>query len=67
MTTKDGQFIPKLKQENFRVFEDGVPQKSDNFTVAETPITAVLLVEFASTNYYFMVDALRASYALPKL
>ena len=27
VTTKDGQFIPGLKQENFRVLEDGVPQK----------------------------------------
>jgi VWFA-related protein len=63
VTTKNGQFIPNLKQENFRVLEDGVPQKISNFTVAETPITAVLLVEFASTNYSFMVDALRASYS----
>ncbi|MGZ4821448.1 MAG: VWA domain-containing protein, partial [Terriglobales bacterium] len=26
VTTKDGQFIPGLKENNFRVFEDGVPQ-----------------------------------------
>ena len=29
----------------------------------DKPITAVLLVEFASTHYYFMVEALNASYA----
>jgi VWFA-related protein len=63
VTTKDGQFIPNLKQDNFRVYEDGVPQVTNNFTVSQAPITAVLLVEFASTNYYFMVDALNASYA----
>ncbi len=63
VTTKDGQFIPGLKQENFRVAEDGVPQQLKHFTVSKAPITAVLLVEFASTNYVFMVDALRASYA----
>jgi VWFA-related protein len=63
VTTKDGQFIPGLKKENFRVMEDGVPQTLSNFTISEAPITAVLLVEFASTNYYFMVDALNASYA----
>ena len=63
VTTKNGQFIPNLKEDNFRVLEDGVPQKISNFNVAEAPITAVLLVEFASTNYYFMVDALRASYS----
>jgi VWFA-related protein len=63
VTTKDGQFIPGLKRENFRIYEDGVPQNVSNFDVSEAPITAVLLVEFASTNYYFMVDALNASYA----
>lgn len=63
VTTKDGQFIPNLKQENFRVLEDGVPQNVRNFAVSKAPITAVLLVEFASTNYVFLRDALQASYA----
>ena len=30
--------------------------------MSQAPITAVLLVEFASTNYNFMYDALNASY-----
>lgn len=63
VTTKNGQTIPGLKKENFKILEDGVEQKIANFSQAEAPITAVLLVEFASTNYYFMVDALNASYA----
>ena len=63
VTTKDGQFIPGLKKDNFKVLEDGVPQTVTNFNVAEAPITAVMLVEFASTNYYFMVEALQAGYA----
>lgn len=64
VTTKDGgQFIPGLHKENFRLSEDGVPQQIKNFTVSQAPITAVLLTEFASTNYVFMVQALQASYA----
>src|SRR5437764_5209574 len=63
VTTKDGQFISTLKKDNFKVLEDGVPQTISNFNVSEAPITAILLVEFASTNYYFMVEALNASYA----
>jgi VWFA-related protein len=63
VTTKDGQFIPGLKKDNFRVMEDGVQQSVTNFEISQAPITAVLLVEFASTNYYFMVDALNASYS----
>jgi VWFA-related protein len=63
VTTRDGQFIPSLRKENFRVYEDGVPQAITNFTISQAPITAVLLVEFASTNYAFVRDALRASYS----
>jgi VWFA-related protein len=63
VTTKDGQFVPGLKQDNFRVLEDGVAQNVTHFSVSKAPITAVLLVEFASTNYFLMIDALRASYA----
>jgi len=63
VTTKDGQFVPGLKKENFRVIEDGVPQSISRFNVSEAPITAVLLVEFASTTYAMLVDALNASYA----
>jgi len=63
VTTKDGQFISSLKRENFKIFEDGVQQNISNFTVSEAPITAVLLVEYAATNYSFMIEALRASYS----
>jgi VWFA-related protein len=63
VTTKDGQFVPGLKKDNFRVAEDGVPQQISDFTVSKAPITAVLLIEFASTNYVFMIQALQASYA----
>jgi VWFA-related protein len=60
--TKEGQFIPGLKKDNFKIYEDGVQQNISNFSQSEAPITAVLLVEFAATNYSFMYDALNASY-----
>jgi VWFA-related protein len=63
VTTKTGQFVPGLKKDNFRLFEDGSPQQIANFNVAQAPITAVLLIEYASTNYGFMIQALQASYA----
>src|SRR6202043_3195721 len=63
VTTKDGQFVPGLKQDNFRIMEDGVPQNVSHFRVSKVSITAVLLVEFASTNFVFMIQALQASYA----
>jgi VWFA-related protein len=63
VTTKDGEFISSLKQENFRISEDGTPQKISNFTISQAPITAVLLVEFAAGDYFFMGDILHASYS----
>jgi VWFA-related protein len=63
VTTKSGQAIPGLKKDHFRISEDGVPQTVTNFSVTQAPITAVLLTEFASTNYVFMIQALQASYA----
>jgi VWFA-related protein len=62
VTTKEGQFVPNLKKENFRIFEDGAPQTIANFNQSAAPITAVLLVEYASTNYNYMYEALNASY-----
>jgi len=63
VTTKSGEFVPGLKKDNFRVMEDGVPQRVSQFSVSEAPITAVLLVEFASTSWPILADTLNASYA----
>ncbi len=63
VTTKTGEFVPGLKKENFRLFEDGAAQTINTFNISKAPITAVLLVEYASTNYAFMIQALQASYS----
>jgi VWFA-related protein len=62
VTTKDGQFVPNLKKENFKIFEDGNPQAISNFNQSAAPITAVMLIEYASTNLNYMYEALNASY-----
>lgn len=52
VTDNDGNFLPNLKKENFRVLEDGKPQIITNFTPAgEAPITIVILVEFRANMY----------------
>jgi len=60
---KTGQFVPSLKPGNFRIYEDGVEQKVSGFKRTEAPITALLLCEFASTNYYFIYDMRNAAFA----
>jgi VWFA-related protein len=67
--TKEGQFIPGLEKDQFRVLEDGVAQTIQDFGMTQAPYTAVLLIEFASTPAFqvsrrqFLLDALHASYA----
>ena len=56
LAEKTHQFIPNLKEDNFRVFEDGVPQDIVSFHQVKAPITAVLLVEFASNSWNFIFD-----------
>lgn len=60
---KTRQFVPNLTERNFRVYEDGVEQKITDFRRTQAPITAVMLLEFASTNYYFIYDMENAAYA----
>ena len=47
VTDNNGTYLPGLKRENFRVYEDNVPQTVTSFAPTEAPITIVLLVEFS--------------------
>lgn len=66
---KTGQFVPGLKPENFRVYEDGVEQKVIGFKRVEAPITVLILCEFSgsmgmgSPVYIFNMDMLNAAWA----
>ena len=50
-TTNHGDIISGLKRENFRLFEDGVPQTVTNFGPSEAPITMVIVMEFSARSY----------------
>jgi VWFA-related protein len=72
VTDGDGNFLPGLKKENFRILEDGKPQIITNFTGAgEAPITIVLLIEFRAHlytgNYYAQVSKYWAANFLNQL
>src|SRR5690348_8419924 len=58
---KTHQFIPNLGKDNFRVYEDGVPQEIVGFHQVKAPITAVLLLEFAANSYHFIFDMWNAA------
>jgi VWFA-related protein len=60
---KTHQFVPNLNKENFRILEDGKQQEIVSFGRIQAPITAVLLCEFASNNYWFIYDMRNTAYA----
>ena len=60
---KTHQFVPGLKPDNFRVYEDGVLQHVEGFRRTEAPITVLLLCEYASRGFWFRVQMLNAAWA----
>jgi VWFA-related protein len=58
VTDDNGNYLTTLKQENFRLTEDGSTQMITNFSTSEAPITVVLLVEYSKLGYgWFMINA----------
>jgi VWFA-related protein len=60
---KTHQFVPGLKPENFRIYEDGVQQKVSGFKRVEAPITALMICEFAAKSYSFIYDMRNAAFS----
>jgi VWFA-related protein len=58
---KTHEFVPGLKPANFLILEDGVEQEVQSVRITQTPITAVMLLEFASTNYNYIRDMINSS------
>ena len=60
---KEGNPIPSLKRENFKLFDDGVPQNISNFGIGEAPMTTCMLIEFSNRYWAFLYLALRYAYS----
>lgn len=43
-----GRFIPNIPKGNFRILEDGVPQKVENYSLGEAPMTVAMVIEFSN-------------------
>lgn len=51
VTDDDGNPIPGLKEQNFRILDDGAPQTISNFAPVAAPITVVMLMEYSNLYY----------------
>jgi Ca-activated chloride channel family protein len=49
VTDSRGRFVPGLKEEDFRVLEEGVPQELSFFIASRTPVTVVVLLDSSAS------------------
>jgi Ca-activated chloride channel family protein len=62
VTDGHGTPIPGLTEKNFRVYEDKVEQKIDNFQPTEAPLTTVLMMEFSRATCPLMYNMCSMGY-----
>ncbi|HEX8734225.1 MAG TPA: VWA domain-containing protein [Pyrinomonadaceae bacterium] len=60
---RDGRFVSGLRQQDFQIFEDGVPQKIENFASVEQPFTVVLLIDVSPSTQYKITEIQDAAIA----
>jgi VWFA-related protein len=64
VTDNNGNYLSGLKKENFRILEDGIPQKVGNFESGQGAFTMVILAEYSKLGYgYFLYNARNWAYA----
>ncbi|MGB7926075.1 MAG: VWA domain-containing protein [Pyrinomonadaceae bacterium] len=47
---RDGKYIPNMRQQDFRIYEDGVEQKVAYFASVEKPFTVALLIDTSGST-----------------
>lgn len=52
VTDRDGRYIPNLRQEDFRIFENGVEQRVAYFASAEKPFTVALVLDVSNSTRF---------------
>lgn len=60
---RDGRYMPFLKKEDFRVFEDGVEQEIADFTPVTVPLHVVLLLDTSRSTVFKLEDIQAAAVA----
>ena len=59
---KNGNFVPGLAKEQFRILEDGVPQQIKRIETSEAPMTIAMVIEFSSLYWQFLYQTMEAAY-----
>jgi Ca-activated chloride channel family protein len=51
-----GKYVPQLRRENFKIFEDGVEQKIAYFATNDQPFTVALVIDTSGSTHFRMDD-----------
>jgi VWFA-related protein len=60
---RNGRFIPDLRQEDFRIFEDGVEQQVAYFASVEKPFTVALVIDTSASTQFRLEEIQDAAIA----
>lgn len=60
---RDGKYVPDLRKEDFRIYEDGVEQRIAYFASVEKPFTVVLMLDVSGSTRYKLEDIQDAAIA----
>lgn len=53
---RDGRYIPNLRKENFRIWEDGVEQNVAFFSSVDKPFSVVLMIDTSGSTRFKLED-----------
>ncbi len=60
---RNGRFIPGLRKQDFKIFDNGVEQKIDLFVSVEQPFTVVLLLDMSNSTQFQIGEIQNAAIA----
>ncbi|PWT87350.1 MAG: hypothetical protein C5B55_14900 [Blastocatellia bacterium] len=63
---RQGRFVPDLKRDNFKVFENGVEQKIAYFEPTEKPFTVALVLDTSGSTFFHLWEIKEAAIAFAK-
>src|SRR3989449_2358407 len=58
---RSGRYIPNLRKEDFRIYEDGVEQRIANFAAVSKPFTVALLLDVSGSTQFQLTQIREAA------
>jgi len=66
VSDRDGRFVPGLRSEDFRVFENGIEQRISHFEPTDKPFTVALLLDTSASTRFHLWEIKKAAIAFAR-